>query len=138
MMPIWCWESATQKGGQNQKDCLVLPGFHEACAWQADQAPPFVQTAPDEVFPGDPARAAKVLIQVVESEQGSRRIIFGSDAFSTITSNCKLFKPNTKPGSPSPSVRTSSQSRTFQNERQSRDDSTNVDSSPRINSRRMN
>jgi NAD(P)-dependent dehydrogenase (short-subunit alcohol dehydrogenase family) len=52
----------------------------------------FVQTATDEVFLGDPARAAKVLIEVVESEQRNRRVIFGSDAYGAITSKLQALQ----------------------------------------------
>ena len=69
-----------------------------AYAGTSDAFRTFVQTASDEVFPGDPARAAKVLIEVVESEQGSRRIIFGSDAFSATTSKLQALQTEYEAG----------------------------------------
>jgi len=58
----------------------------------------FVQTAPDEVFLGDPARAAKALIEVVESDQRSRRVIFGSDAYGAITSKLQALQTEYEAG----------------------------------------
>jgi NAD(P)-dependent dehydrogenase (short-subunit alcohol dehydrogenase family) len=58
----------------------------------------FVQNASDEVFLGDPARAAKVLIEVVESDQRSRRVVFGSDAYGAITSKVQALQTEYEAG----------------------------------------
>jgi NAD(P)-dependent dehydrogenase (short-subunit alcohol dehydrogenase family) len=58
----------------------------------------FVQNASEDVFPGDPARAAKVLIEAVESEQGCRRLVFGSDAYGAITAKLEALQTEYKAG----------------------------------------
>jgi NAD(P)-dependent dehydrogenase (short-subunit alcohol dehydrogenase family) len=58
----------------------------------------FVQTAADEVFLGDPARAAKALIEVIESDQRNRRVIFGSDAYGAITSKLQALQTEYEAG----------------------------------------
>ena len=58
----------------------------------------FVQTAPDAVFLGDPARAAKALIEAVESDRRSRRVIFGSDAYGAITSKLQALQTEYEAG----------------------------------------
>jgi NAD(P)-dependent dehydrogenase (short-subunit alcohol dehydrogenase family) len=58
----------------------------------------FVQNASEEVFLGDPARAAKVLIDVVESDQRSHRVVLGSDAYSAITSKLEALQTEYKAG----------------------------------------
>ena len=58
----------------------------------------FVQNASEDVFLGDPARAAKVLIDVVESDQKSHRVVFGSDAYGAITSKLEALQTEYKAG----------------------------------------
>lgn len=58
----------------------------------------FVQNASEELFRGDPARAAKALIKVVESDQRSRRVIFGSDAYRAITSKLQALQTEYEAG----------------------------------------
>jgi NAD(P)-dependent dehydrogenase (short-subunit alcohol dehydrogenase family) len=58
----------------------------------------FVQSASEEVFLGDPARAAKALIEVVESDQRRRRVVFGSDAYGAITSKVKALQTEYEAG----------------------------------------
>lgn len=58
----------------------------------------FVQNASEELFRGDPARAAKALIKVVESDQRSRRVIFGSDAYGAITSKLQALQTEYEAG----------------------------------------
>lgn len=45
----------------------------------------FVGNAPVEVFPGDPARAAEVLIEQVAAEKVPHRLVLGSDSHDAIT-----------------------------------------------------
>lgn len=45
----------------------------------------FVQNAKDNLFPGDPARAAEVIINAVEAEEKPQRLVLGSDAYGAIT-----------------------------------------------------
>jgi NAD(P)-dependent dehydrogenase (short-subunit alcohol dehydrogenase family) len=58
----------------------------------------FVQNASEEIFLGDPARAAKVLIDVVESDQKSRRVVFGSDAYGAITAKLQTLQTEYEAG----------------------------------------
>jgi NAD(P)-dependent dehydrogenase (short-subunit alcohol dehydrogenase family) len=45
----------------------------------------FVQNAGDELYPGDPARAADVIAKMVEADKTPHRIVLGSDAYAAIT-----------------------------------------------------
>jgi NAD(P)-dependent dehydrogenase (short-subunit alcohol dehydrogenase family) len=45
----------------------------------------FVENAPETLFPGDPARAAEVLIETVEARKKPHRLVLGSDAHGAIT-----------------------------------------------------
>ena len=47
---------------------------------------------------GDPARAAKALIEAVESDRRSRRVIFGSDAYGAITSKLQALQTEYEAG----------------------------------------
>lgn len=58
----------------------------------------FVQTASEEVFRGDPARAAKALIEAVESDQKCRRIVFGSDAYDAIAGKVEALQAEYQAG----------------------------------------
>jgi NAD(P)-dependent dehydrogenase (short-subunit alcohol dehydrogenase family) len=58
----------------------------------------FVQSASEEMFLGDPTRAAKALIEVVESDQRSRRIVFGSDAYGAITAKVQALQTEYEAG----------------------------------------
>ena len=45
----------------------------------------FVQNAGDELYPGDPTRAADVIVRMVEAEKSPHRIVLGRDAHAAIT-----------------------------------------------------
>ncbi len=45
----------------------------------------FVQSAGDELYPGDPTRAADVIAKMVEADKKPHRIVLGSDAYAAIT-----------------------------------------------------
>jgi short-subunit dehydrogenase len=49
----------------------------------------FVQNAGDELYPGDPTRAADVIAKMVEADKKPHRIVLGSDAYAAITAKLR-------------------------------------------------
>jgi hypothetical protein len=64
----------------------------------------FVQNAGDELFRGDPKRAADVIVKMVEADKMPHRIVLGSDAYSMLPSRQDSMRSasSTKREAPSP------------------------------------
>jgi NAD(P)-dependent dehydrogenase (short-subunit alcohol dehydrogenase family) len=59
----------------------------------------FVQNAGDELFPGDPQRAADVIVKMVEADKKPYRIVLGSDAYAAITAKLEALRIEYQAGS---------------------------------------
>ena len=59
----------------------------------------FVQNAGEELFPGDPQRAAEVIVKMVEADKVPHRIVLGSDAHAAITAKLDALRSEYEAGS---------------------------------------
>lgn len=59
----------------------------------------FVQNAGEELYPGDPNRAADVIVKMVEADKKPHRIVLGSDAYAAITAKLDALRIEYEAGS---------------------------------------
>jgi NAD(P)-dependent dehydrogenase (short-subunit alcohol dehydrogenase family) len=59
----------------------------------------FVQNAGQELYPGDPKRAADVIVKMVEADKTSHRIVLGKDAYAVITQKLDALRTEYEAGS---------------------------------------
>jgi short-subunit dehydrogenase len=59
----------------------------------------FAQNAGDELFPGDPNRAAEVIVKMVEADKVPHRIVLGRDAYAAIAAKLDALRIEYEEGS---------------------------------------
>ena len=76
----------------------MVPGQIAAYANTSGAFRSFVQNAGEELYPGDPKRAADVIAKMVEADKTPHRIVLGNDAYAAITAKLDVLRTEYEAG----------------------------------------